>query len=259
MAALARATADDGPGPLEGVHPGALVDGVRSALQSGLVDDLDWLAPPAAGSALYELASALPLGPAARVGRRVLARVLAADAATFVAVARRMALGQIKGSPAQDFGCGLRSSPSFPSDSAWPTDLSRSLSCRAGTLLANGSQCRPPDASVAALGGKAPRTSGARGGRCAAYGDDHNFRVFKSDAVSAAWERLLGDRESLVWRHVAVGAANTPIVERVSMFDSIYCHSTALAASDLYMCLYSTRASLYYSSDRCGYTVKLAE
>src|SRR4029077_18990943 len=78
MAALARATTDDGPGPLEGVHPEALVGGVRAALQSGLVEDLDWLEPPAAGSALYELASALPLGSEQReLGRRVLARLLA--------------------------------------------------------------------------------------------------------------------------------------------------------------------------------------
>src|SRR5438477_10700401 len=46
MAALARAASDDGPGPLEGLHPSALLAGVRAALQSGLADDLDWLAPP---------------------------------------------------------------------------------------------------------------------------------------------------------------------------------------------------------------------
>src|SRR5258708_6970783 len=40
--------------------------------------------------------------------------------------------------------------------------------------------------------------------RRAAQGDDHSLRVFKADAVARAWERLLADRESLVWRHVAV-------------------------------------------------------
>src|SRR5579884_3086491 len=74
MASLARAAASDGPGPLEGIHPNALAAGVRIALQAGLVDDLDWLAPPAAGSALYELGSSLPVGPEQReLGRRVLA------------------------------------------------------------------------------------------------------------------------------------------------------------------------------------------
>src|SRR5258708_4780321 len=62
MAALARASTEDGPGPLEGLQAHALVTGVQAALQAGLVDDLDWLAPAAAGAALYELASALPLG-----------------------------------------------------------------------------------------------------------------------------------------------------------------------------------------------------
>ena len=39
MAALARATTEEGPGPLEGLHPEALVEGVRAALHAGLVDD----------------------------------------------------------------------------------------------------------------------------------------------------------------------------------------------------------------------------
>ena len=83
MAALARATTEDGPGPLEGLHPNALLGGVRAALQAGLADDLDWLAPEAAGAALYELASALPIGSEQReIGRRVLARLVAANAGT---------------------------------------------------------------------------------------------------------------------------------------------------------------------------------
>src|SRR5580698_8589351 len=98
MAALARASTEEGPGPLEGLHAEALVAGVRAALQSGLADDLDWLAPAAAGAALYELASALPVGAEQReIGRRVVSRLHAADAETFVAIARRMALGAGRG------------------------------------------------------------------------------------------------------------------------------------------------------------------
>src|SRR5581483_11910939 len=98
MAALARASTEDGPGPLEGLHTETLLLGVRAALAAGLADDLDWLAPAAAGAALYELAAALPVGPEQReLGRRVLARLMAADAATFVAIAWRMALGAGKG------------------------------------------------------------------------------------------------------------------------------------------------------------------
>ena len=59
IAALARAPMD-GPSPLDGLHPEALGRGVHAAMISGLVDDLDWLAAPAAGVALYALAAALP-------------------------------------------------------------------------------------------------------------------------------------------------------------------------------------------------------
>src|SRR5690606_15614135 len=62
MAALSRANADDGPGPLDGLHPDVLVRGVGAALADGLADDLDWLSPSAAGVALYTLAAALPVG-----------------------------------------------------------------------------------------------------------------------------------------------------------------------------------------------------
>src|SRR5580698_10977502 len=98
MAALARASTEEGPGPLEGLHAEALLAGARAALQAGLADDLDWLAPAAAGAALYELAAALPVGHEQReIGRRVLARLLAADAPPFVVIARRMALGGGRG------------------------------------------------------------------------------------------------------------------------------------------------------------------
>ena len=206
MAALARATADDGPGPLEGVHPEALVVGVRAALKTGLIDDLDWLAPPAAGSALYELASALPLGPEQRdLGRRVLARLLAADAPTFVAVARRMAMGPGKGIATPGVGARV----------ALVTELPIGLGVADGPLalaIASRRDLAREWIGVPSTGSLPSRRLAARlleraareAARCAAYGDEHSLRAFRSDAVAPAWERLLADRESLVWRHVAV-------------------------------------------------------
>src|SRR5262245_35383356 len=98
MATLARSGADGGPGPLDGLHPEAVVKGVRAALQAGLVEDLDWLAPPAAGVALYALASALPVGPEQReFGRQVLERLMSGNAETFAAIATRMAQTSGKG------------------------------------------------------------------------------------------------------------------------------------------------------------------
>src|SRR4051794_6539490 len=98
MAALSRATAEDGPSPLEGLNPGVLCRGVNEALEDGLADDLDWLSPQAAGVALYTLAAALPVGTEQReLGRRVLARMLAGNAETFTAIATSMAQSAGKG------------------------------------------------------------------------------------------------------------------------------------------------------------------
>jgi hypothetical protein len=206
MAALARVSGEDGPGPLEGLHPEALSRGVRTALQWGLVDDLDWLAPDAAGSALYELASALPLGPEQReLGRRVLARLVAADAPTFVAIARRMALGTGKG----------LSSAAMRARIALVTELPIGVGLADGPLalaIASRRDLAREWIAAASTGSLTSRRLAARlleraareAARKAAYGDDHSLRVFRADAVAPAWERLLADRESLVWRHVAV-------------------------------------------------------
>src|SRR5262249_25521217 len=89
---------DDGPGLLEGLHPDVLQRGVNAALTAGLVDDLDWLSPQAAGIALYTLAAALPVGLEQReLGRRVLSRMRAGNAETFTAIATRMAQSAGKG------------------------------------------------------------------------------------------------------------------------------------------------------------------
>ncbi len=206
MAVLARVTSEDGPGPLEGLHPNALLAGVRSALQAGLADDLDWLAPAAAGAALYELASALPVGPEQReIGRRVLARLLAADAATFVTIARRMALGG---------GRGL-GSPGTRARIALVAELPIGLGIADGPLALALASRRDlarewiGEPSTGALpsrrrAARLPERAASDVARRAAQGDDHSLRVFKGDAVAPPWERLLADRESLVWRHVAV-------------------------------------------------------
>jgi hypothetical protein len=206
MAALARAASEDGPGPLEGLRPEALLAGVRVALAAGLVDDLDWLAPAAAGSALYELASVLPLGGEQReLGRRVLARLVAGDAATFVAIARRMAMGP---------GKGLGSS-GIRARIALVTELPISLGVADGPLalaIASRRDLAREWIAVPSTGSLPSRRLAARlleraareAARKAAYGDTYSLRVFQSDAVGPAWARLLADRESLVWRHVAV-------------------------------------------------------
>lgn len=206
IAALARATAEDGPGPLEGLHPEALLKGVQAALRADLVDDLDWLAPSAAGAALYELASALPLGSEQReLGRRVLARLLTADAETFVTIARRVALGAGRGLGSAAMRARVALVMELPlMDSVADAPLALALASRrdlAREWIGTPSTGSLPSRRLAArLIERAAREAARR----AAQGDDHCLRVFRSDAVEPAWNRLLADRESLVWRHVAV-------------------------------------------------------
>jgi hypothetical protein len=205
MAALARATSEEGPGPLEGLHPSALLVGVRAALKSGLVDDLDWLASAAAGAALYELAAALPIGPEQReVGRRVLARLLAADAETFVGIARRMALGGGRGLASAGMRARIALAIELPISVGVP-DGPLALALASRRDLAREWIDVPSTGSLPSrrLAARLLERAAYETARRAAQGDDHSLRVFKGDAVARAWERLLADRESLVWRHVA--------------------------------------------------------
>lgn len=206
MAALARATTEEGPGPLEGLHPNALLAGVRVALHTGLVDDLDWLAPAAAGAALYELASALPLGAEQReLGRRMLARLLAADAETFVAIARRMALGAARGLGSHAIRARVALVTELPVASG-VSDGALALALASRRELAREWIAQPSTGSLPSrrLAARLLERAAREAARRAALGDDHSLRVFNGDAVAPAWERLLADRESLVWRHVAV-------------------------------------------------------
>jgi hypothetical protein len=207
MTALARAAAEEGPGPLEGLHPGALLVGVQAALGSGLADDLDWLEPAAAGAALYELASALPIGPEQRaLGKRVLARMLSADAGTFATIARRLALGGGRGLASPPMRARIALVMELPVSIDVPdARLALALASRrdlAREWIGGPSTGSLPSRRLAArLLERAAREAALR----ASEGDDHCLRVFAADAVAPAWSRLLADRESLVWRHVAVG------------------------------------------------------
>jgi hypothetical protein len=203
LATLARAA--EGPGPLEGLHPDAMNAAVRVALADGLVDDTDWLAEPAAGAALYELAAAVPIGVEQReLGRRVLARLLQGSAETFTAIATRMALGTGKG----------LSTPHVRARIALVIELPLALGVADGPLclafvarrqLARELIVQPSTASLPA------RRSAARiferaareAARRAQQGDDHAMRAFSVEGVQQAFDRLLADREPLVWRHAA--------------------------------------------------------
>ncbi len=206
IAALSRTVADDGPGPLEGLHPGVLLKGVNAALQAGLADDLDWLSPQAAGVALYTLAAALPVGMEQReLGRRVLARMLAGNAETFTAIATCMA---------QSAGKGLNS-PNIRARVALITELPLAHGIADGPLalaLVSRREYQREWISIPStrslpqrrLAAKILERAAREAARRAQMGDTHSLRVFIGDTVRTAYNRLLADRESLVWRYVAV-------------------------------------------------------
>lgn len=203
LAVLAQPS--DGPGPLEALAPEAVQAAVKTALADALVDDTDWLAQSAAGAALYELAAVVPPSNEQReLGRRVAARLLQGSAETFTAIATRMALGTGKGLAA----------PHVRARVALVTELPLSLAVADGPMclafvsrrqLARDFIVQPSMASLPArrsasrIFERAAREAATR----AQQGDDHAMRAFGSDGVAQAFERLLADREPLVWRHAA--------------------------------------------------------
>ena len=206
MAALAAEAVDLRPVPLEGLDPVDLESSMRVALAHGLVDDLDWLSPPHAAAALYELAAALPIGDARReLGRRVLRRLHEGNAETFAILAAQLSMGSRKG----------LAGPAIHARVALTMDVASSTHGRAPALAL--SLISHPDLtrewlSVPSTGPLPSRRLAARLLECAAVEvvrrtlrqDDYALAVFEQPAVTSAWNRLLADREPLVWHHVAI-------------------------------------------------------
>ncbi len=213
------ALAAPGRSPLAGCDPAALARGVRVALADQLFDDLAWLAAPAAALALYEIAGALPQGVEKReLGRRVLGQLYEGDAATFVALATRMAAGAAR----PLMGAAIRARvtlalnlPSFEEVRVDPLALAliarRELAAEWLGARAVGSL--PERRLAARLLERAAREARER----ARQGDDAALALWEralaregkktkdaSDGpLEIAWRALLRDRETLVWRHVA--------------------------------------------------------
>jgi hypothetical protein len=206
LATLAAAVADHRRTvPLEGLDPDELLASVEHAIESRLVDDVEWLSAPAASAALYELAAALPQSDAKRdLGRRVLRRLRDGDAATFVALATQLALSSRRALSGAAMRARVALSLDLPLGSGVHADgLALALISRRDVSrewLAVPSTGGLPQRRLAArLLERAAREAAQR----FAEGDASGVRVFETEVVASAWERLLGDRESLVWRHVA--------------------------------------------------------
>lgn len=204
--------------PLEGLDPDELLASVEHALETRLAEDVDWLSGPAAAAALYELAAALPQSEAKReLGRRVLRRLRDGDAATFVALATQLALSSRRALAKASMRARVALSLDLPLGSGVHADgLALALISRRDVSrewLALPSTGGLPQRRLAArLLERAAREAARR----YAEGDSSGVRVFETELVRAAWERLLADRESLVWRHVAT--ARGLLVEALPAF-----------------------------------------
>src|ERR1041385_5717537 len=205
VTALGRELRVDGPPPLDGVSPEDLVRTAQTALETNLVDDLDWIAPGSAAVALYELSSALPPGKERReIGRRVFARLYEGNASTFAAVATRMALGA---------GLTLEAA-TLRARIGLVFNLSTGSSVNADPLalvLVSRRELFERWVAKASTGPLPARRLSARLFERAAreavrrvqQGDPHPAELLAGSDVKPVFDRLLADREPLVWRHAA--------------------------------------------------------
>src|SRR5258708_7533893 len=186
VVSLGQATNQQGPGPLEGLDPAALVPAVRAAINDGLIDDLDWLSAEAAAVALYEIASALPQGLEKReVGRRVAAYTFEGAADTFAAVATRMALGSGKGLSGAPVRARVALALELPSGASTRVDaMALALSSRRD--LIKEWIARPARGSLPArrLAARLIERAAGEAARLAAQGDDYAARVVRGEALA---------------------------------------------------------------------------
>ncbi|MDB4989350.1 MAG: serine/threonine protein kinase [Myxococcaceae bacterium] len=191
--------------PLEGLDPEQLLSGVQAAIDAGLFDDLDWLSAPSAASALYELTSALPPSPAReRLNHMVVGRLAQADATTFVALATSLAQNSKSGLTSARMRSRVSLALSLPMGTGARVDaLALALISQpdhARDWVEKPSEGSLPSRRLAArLLERAAREAAHRW----IARDDSGLRALETAPVQAAWQRLLKDRESLVWRHVA--------------------------------------------------------
>lgn len=205
LADLAAALAHR-PLPLEGVDPGALLGFVQQAMVEELFDDLGWLSPASATSVLYELMCSLPPGAERDHLEQLVARRLSdADAPTFVALSTLLVQNSRTGLSSLAMRARVSLALSLPMGSVAHVDaLCLALISQpeyAREWVEKPSQGSLPSRRLAArLIERAAREAARR----FLERDDAGLRALEGPALKSAWDRLLADRESLVWRHIAV-------------------------------------------------------
>ncbi|MBN2191900.1 MAG: serine/threonine protein kinase [Polyangiaceae bacterium] len=206
IAALGATTRLAGPPPLDDVDAEQLRRAITVALATGLCDELDWITPGKAAVALFMLSSALPAGKERReLARRVFARLYEGSAETFAAVAARMALGNARPLEAATIRARVSLVMDMPVGSPINADpLALAIASRreltSEWIGATSTGALPARRLAARLLEHAAQEALIM----AQQGDQQPRRVLVNSLNRPALERLLADREPLVWRHAAV-------------------------------------------------------
>ncbi len=192
--------------PLEGMAQDIIAKAAEVAIEVGLADDLDWLAPGPATVALYEITAALPPGKTRReLGRRVFARLYQGTASTFAAVAARMALTSSRPFEPATLRARVGLLFDLPIGSAVnPDPLALTLvsrrELRERWIDQNKTGTLPARRLAAKLIEHAAREAVFR----FQQGDPEPRDVLRGERLRDTTATLLSDREPLVWRHIAV-------------------------------------------------------
>ena len=215
IAALGELGRVESPPPLDGLAPAVLVRAVQVALETGLVEDLDWAAPERAAVALYEMTSAVPAGrERTALGRRAFSRLYSGTAATFAAVATRMAINSGKPLETPALRARVHLLYSLPVGSAVNADsLALTLMARRELFerwIAEPASSTLPSRRMAAI---IMERAAREIVKSTERGDPGPLGRFMEPTVQASYKTLLADREPLVWRHAAVARGLLSAVE----------------------------------------------
>ncbi len=206
LAALGEPGRVERPPPLDGLAPGILVRAAQVALDTGLVEDLEWAAPERAAVALYEMTSAMPAGrERTALGRHAFSRLYSGTASTFAAVATRMAINSGKPLETPALRARVHLLYSLPAGSTVNADaLALTLVARRDSFERWVSEPASGTLPLRRMAAIILERAAREVVNCTERGDPGPLGRFMDPSVQATYKRLLADREPLVWRHAAV-------------------------------------------------------
>lgn len=206
LTALAQSTSALNPPALDGVDRVALEAAAHIAIEKGFADRLDFIDPGSAAVALYELSSALPPGQVKReLRRRVFSQLYTGNASAFVPVATRIALGAAAPLSTPTLQARVALCLDLPAGS--PVNvapLALVLATRSAThaqwISAPSTRALPARRMAALLYENAAREALYR----YQLGDPQPRNLLLAPHLKDGFQRLLDDREPLVWQPAAV-------------------------------------------------------